>query len=100
MILSYTANLYTRIVTSVAAEGRHRRVQVFPARRALQQVDLSAVTSDGYGFQIEMNFKVWRKGMRVREIPILFVDRRVGVSKMNKKIIWEAMWLVWRLRIN
>ena len=63
-------------------------------RTTLEQVDLSRVGSDGYGFQIEMNFKVWRRGLRVKEIPILLVDRRVGVSKMNKKIVWEAMWLV------
>ena len=48
----------------------------------------------------EVNYKVWRKGLRVREIPILFVDRRVGISKMNRKIIWEAMWLVWKLRFQ
>jgi dolichol-phosphate mannosyltransferase len=58
------------------------------------------VNTDGYGFQIEMNFKVWRKGMRLKEIPILFVDRRVGISKMNNKIVWEAMWLVWKLRVQ
>ena len=69
-------------------------------RETLEAIDLSRVHSDGYGFQIEMNYKAWRKKLRVREIPILFVDRRVGVSKMTRKIIWEAMWLVWKLRLQ
>ena len=69
-------------------------------RQTLEKIDLSRVHSDGYGFQIEMNYKVWHKGLRVKEIPILFVDRRVGISKMNRKIIWEAMWLVWKLRLQ
>ena len=68
-------------------------------RTTLERIDLDRVRSDGYGFQIEMNFKAWRQGLRIKEIPILFVDRRVGISKMNRRIIWEAMWLVWKLRI-
>ena len=54
--------------------------------------------SDGYSFQIEMSYKVWRKGFRIVEIPITFVDRRAGVSKMNQRIVWEAAGMVWRLR--
>ena len=68
------------------------------SRRALESVRLDKVKSDGYAFQIEMTFKCWRKGMRVKEIPILFVDRSVGVSKMSKHVIWEAAGMVWRLR--
>ena len=61
-------------------------------------IRLDRVQSDGYAFQIEVSFKVWKRGFRIREIPILFVDRRAGVSKMNRRIIWEAAGLVWRLR--
>ncbi len=68
-------------------------------RRALESIDLDRVRSDGYSFQIEMSFKIWRKGFRIVEIPIMFVDRRAGVSKMNRRIVWEAAWMVWRLRI-
>ncbi|MCK4575509.1 hypothetical protein KAU34_03795, partial [candidate division WOR-3 bacterium] len=57
-----------------------------------------SIHSDGYGFQIEMNYWVFRKGYRIKEISVIFVDRRSGESKMSKKIIWEAFWLVLRLR--
>ena len=99
LILSYCANLYTRIITWMPLKDATGGFKCF-RRATLEQVDLSRVNSDGYGFQIEMNFKVWRRGLRIKEIPILFVDRRVGISKMNKKIIWEAMWLVWKLRLS
>jgi len=97
LILSYCANLYTRIITWMPLKDATGGFKCFRLS-TLRRLDLSRVNSDGYGFQIEMNFKVWRKGMTVREIPILFVDRRVGVSKMNRTIVWEAMWLVWKLR--
>ncbi len=97
LILSYGANVYTRVITWMPLKDATGGFKCF-RRTALAQLDLSRVSSDGYGFQIEMNFKVWRKGLRVREIPIVFTDRRVGISKMNKRIVWEAMWLVWKLR--
>jgi dolichol-phosphate mannosyltransferase len=98
LILSYSANVYTRVITGLPVRDATGGFKCF-RRRALQAVDLSKVTSDGYAFQIEMTFKVWRLGLRVKEIPITFVDRRAGVSKMNRRIIWEAVWLVWRLRL-
>ncbi len=97
LILSYGANLYTRIITWMPVKDATGGFKCF-RRHTLERVDLDRVRTDGYGFQIEMNFKVWRKGLTIKEIPILFVDRRVGISKMNKKIVWEAMWLVWKLR--
>jgi len=66
----------------------------------LESIDLDAIHSNGYSFQIEMSFKSWRKGFRVCEIPIVFVDRRIGVSKMSKKIVYEAVWMVWRLKLR
>ena len=99
LILSYCANVYTRWVTGLPIRDATGGFKCF-RRRALESVRLERVKSDGYAFQIEMTFKCWRKGMRIREIPILFVDRRAGVSKMNKKIVWEAVGMVWRLRLT
>jgi dolichol-phosphate mannosyltransferase len=98
LVLSYSANMYTRIITWMPLKDATGGFKCFRTS-ALRRIDLTAVRTDGYGFQIEMNFKVWRLGLRVKEIPILFVDRRVGISKMNRRIIWEAMWLVWKLRL-
>lgn len=97
LILSYTANVYTRIITGLPVRDATGGFKCF-RRKALEAVRLDRVESDGYAFQIEMSFKVWKKGFRIKEIPIIFVDRRAGVSKMNRRIIWEAVWLVWRLR--
>ena len=97
LILSYSANLYTRIITGLPVADATGGFKCF-RRRALEGVALDRVKTEGYGFQIEMSFRCWRKGFRIKEIPIMFVDRRAGVSKMNKKIIFEAAWLVWKLR--
>jgi len=97
LILSYCANLYTRIITGMPVHDATGGFKCF-RRRALEGIRLDQVQSDGYAFQIEVSFKVWKRGFRIREIPIVFVDRRAGVSKMNRRIIWEAAGLVWRLR--
>lgn len=98
LILSYGANVYTRIITGLPLRDATGGFKCF-RREALAAIDLDRVRSDGYAFQIEMNYKCWRKGFRLKEIPITFVDRRAGVSKMNRKIIYEAVWMVWRLRL-
>jgi dolichol-phosphate mannosyltransferase len=67
-------------------------------REVLAALDLDDVRSNGYAFQIEMSFRAWKKGFRLGEIPIMFVDRDVGESKMSKAIVREAVWRVWRLR--
>jgi dolichol-phosphate mannosyltransferase len=97
LILSYTANLYTRIITGLPLKDATGGFKCF-RRHALEAIRLDRVRSDGYAFQIEMSFKCWRRGFRLKEIPILFVDRRAGVSKMSRRIIWEAAGMVWRLR--
>jgi dolichol-phosphate mannosyltransferase len=99
LILSYGANVYTRIVTGLPLRDATGGFKCF-RRRALEAVRLDRVKSDGYAFQIEMSFKCWKKGYRIKEIPIIFVDRRAGVSKMNRRIVWEAVWMVWRLRLT
>jgi len=97
LILSYCANLYTRVVTGMPVHDATGGFKCF-RRSVLESIDLDSVKSDGYSFQIELSYKCWKKGFKIVEIPITFTDRRVGVSKMSKKIIWEAVWMVWRLR--
>jgi dolichol-phosphate mannosyltransferase len=99
LILSYAANVYARIVTGLPLKDSTGGFKCF-RRGVLEAIDLDVVRSDGYGFQIEMNFHSWRQGFRIREVPIVFVDRHSGTSKMNRKIIYEAFWLVWKLRLS
>jgi dolichol-phosphate mannosyltransferase len=98
LILSYSANVYSRVITGMPIKDATGGFKCF-RRCVLEAIDWSRVKSDGYGFQIEINFKAYRKGFKIQEIPILFVDRRAGVSKMSRKIIWEAAYMVWRLRV-
>jgi dolichol-phosphate mannosyltransferase len=65
----------------------------------LKKIDLTLVQSQGYSFQIELNFRAWNLGAKIKEEPIIFVDRTIGKSKMSKKIMYEAIWMVWRLRL-
>lgn len=99
LILSYGANLYTRIITCLPIKDSTGGFKCFNANY-LKHIDLDHIRSNGYGFQIEMNYKMWKLGARIKEIPIIFVDRRSGESKMNKSIIFEAMWLVWKLKFS
>ncbi len=98
LILSYSANVYCRVVTGMNIKDATGGFKCF-RRQVLEAIDWDRVKSDGYGFQIEINFKALRKGFRIKEIPILFVDRRAGESKMSRKIVWEAAFMVWRLRL-
>ena len=97
LILSYSANRYTRIITGLPLKDSTGGFKCF-RRETLERLPLDTIKSDGYSFQIEMNFFCWKKGFRIVEIPIIFTDRRVGVSKMSRKIIREAAFMVWRLR--
>ncbi len=69
-------------------------------REVLESFDFDKVKSNGYAFQIELSFKAWKNGFRLKEIPIIFVDRVAGVSKLSKSIMWEAVFLVWKLRFG
>ncbi|MBM4168822.1 MAG: polyprenol monophosphomannose synthase [Ignavibacteria bacterium] len=99
LILSYMANLYTRVITGMPVRDATGGFKCY-RRRVLESIDLDAIHSNGYAFQIETNFLAYKKGFKVCEIPIIFVDRRVGVSKMSKKIIHEAVWMVWKLKLK
>lgn len=97
LLLSYFANVYARWVTGLQLWDSTGGFKCY-RRAVLAGIDLDAIHSNGYSFQIEMSFRAWRKGFRLREIPILFTDRAEGHSKMSKAIIREAVWMVWRLR--
>lgn len=96
LMLSYTANVISRIFTGLPVKDATGGFKCF-RRIVLESIDLDRIKSDGYSFQIEVSFHAWRRGFRITEIPILFVDRRVGISKMNRKIIFEAIIMIWHL---
>jgi len=98
LLLSYGANIYARWVTGLPVADSTGGFKCF-RREVLAALELDRVESNGYSFQIEMSFRAWKKGFRIGEIPIMFVDRDLGESKMSKSIVREAIWRVWRLRI-
>jgi dolichol-phosphate mannosyltransferase len=98
LMLSYCANIYARWVTGLRIWDLTGGFKCF-RRRVLETIDLSQVRSNGYAFQIEMSVRAWRKGFKLRETPIVFVDRTEGHSKMNRAIVREAVWMVPRLRL-
>lgn len=99
LVLSVGANRYAGFVTGMPLKDSTGGFKCF-RRTTLEQLPLDRIKSDGYSFQIEMNYHCWRRGLRIKEIPIMFVDRQVGVSKMSKRIVVEAMWMVWALRLR
>ncbi|MBI1807861.1 MAG: polyprenol monophosphomannose synthase [Ignavibacteria bacterium] len=99
LILSYAANVYTRIITGMPIKDATGGFKCF-RRRVLEAIDLDNIHSNGYAFQIEMNFKAWSKGFKVCEHPIIFLERTSGVSKMSRKIVYEAVFMVWKLKIR
>jgi len=98
LVLLYCANIYARWITGLRIWDLTGGFKCF-RRRVLEAIDLSQVVSNGYAFQIEMSVRAWRKGFKLREIPIVFVDRAEGQSKMNRAIVREAVWKVPRLRL-
>lgn len=99
LLLSYFANSYTRLVTGIPVRDATGGFKCF-RRKVLESIDLDSIKSNGYAFQIEMTFKAYKKGFKIIEIPIIFVDRFQGTSKMSKKIVREAVFMVWKLRIR
>ncbi|MEX2584320.1 MAG: polyprenol monophosphomannose synthase [Gemmatimonadota bacterium] len=97
LLLSYFANIYARWVTGVPVADLTGGFKCF-RREVLEAIPLESVESNGYAFQIEMSFRAWTRRFRLGEIPIMFVDRDIGESKMSGKIVREAVWRVWRLR--
>jgi dolichol-phosphate mannosyltransferase len=98
LILSVLASKYTRFITGLPLHDCTAGFKCFRSD-VLKAIDLDNIHSDGYSFQIEINFKAWKKGFRIGEVPIVFVDRAAGTSKMSKKIVREAIWVVWKLKL-
>ncbi len=99
LLLSYFANAYTRIITGMPVKDATGGFKGFRSE-VLKLIDFSNIKSNGYAFQIEMTFRLWVKGAKIRELPIIFIDRINGVSKMSKNIVYEAAYLVWKLKIQ
>lgn len=99
LLLSLGANKYARLVTGLPLSDSTGGFKCF-RREVLETLALERVRSNGYSFQIEMSFRAWRKGFRLTEVPIVFTDRVEGQSKMNKRIVREAIWMVWWLRLQ
>ncbi len=97
LLLSKGASLYTRIITGMHIQDPTGGFKCF-RREVLESLDLDRIKSGGYSFQIEVNFKVWKSGFRIREIPIVFTDRMEGSSKMSRQIVREAVLMVWKLK--
>ncbi|HJP56855.1 MAG TPA: polyprenol monophosphomannose synthase [Gemmatimonadales bacterium] len=99
LLLSIGANQYARWITGLPLTDSTGGFKCF-RRSVLEAIDFSRVRSNGYAFQIEMSYRAWRKGFRLVEVPIVFTDRIEGQSKMNKRIVREAIWMVWWLRLR
>lgn len=97
LMLSWFASKYVLIITCMPIHDPTGGFKCF-RREVLESIDLDSILSDGYSFQIEMNLRTWIRKFRIKEIPIVFTDRRSGQSKMSKKIVREAIWMVWKLK--
>jgi len=98
LMLSMFANIYSRVITGLPVHDATGGYKCF-RREVLEAINLDAVKSNGYAFQIEMTFKAWKKGFKIKELSIIFIDRVKGTSKMSRKIVREAIVMVWKLRI-
>lgn len=99
LLLSYYANIYTRIMTGLPLHDATGGFKCY-RRRVLEAINLDRIKSNGYAFQIEMSYKAWKKGFKLVEIPIVFLDRRIGTSKMSRHIVREALFMLWKLRFR
>ncbi|HAY32777.1 MAG TPA: polyprenol monophosphomannose synthase [Ignavibacteria bacterium] len=99
LILSYLASVYTRTVTGLKVMDTTAGFMCYKVN-SLKQINLDEVRSNGYSFQIEMKFKMYKKGFKIVEVPILFIDRREGESKMSRKVVYEAYFMVWKLKFK
>ncbi len=98
LLLSYFGSWYARTITRLPVSDATGGFNCF-RRRVLESLNLDRIQSNGYAFQIELKLRSWRKGFRIVETPIVFTERDTGESKMSKKIVREAVWKVWKLRI-
>lgn len=99
LLLSYFASIYTRTITGLPVHDTTGGFKCFRIE-VLKAINLDKVKSNGYSFQIEMTYKAFKKNFRIKEIPIVFTDRAKGKSKMSRKIVYEAVFMVWKLRLR
>jgi dolichol-phosphate mannosyltransferase len=99
LILSYCASVYTRVITGLHLHDCTSGFKCF-RRSVLEAIDLQGVRSDGYSFQIEMNYRCMEQRFRIGEVPIIFIDRHAGSSKMSRRIVREAIVMVWKLKLG
>lgn len=99
LILSYSANLYARFITGLPIYDTTAGFKCIH-RKVLEKIQLDRIKSNGYAFQIEIHFRAWKAGFRIKEVSIIFRERQEGVSKMSKKIMMEAIWRVWALKFR
>lgn len=97
LLISYFASKYVRLITGMPVKDPTGGFKCFK-RRTLEAIDLDQIHSNGYSFQVEMNYRAWCKGFTIKEIPIIFTERVNGVSKMSPSIVREAAWMIWYLR--
>lgn len=99
LILSYSANIYARLITGLPVYDTTAGFKCIH-RRVIENIALDRIKSNGYAFQIELHFRAWKAGFKLKEVSIIFRERQEGVSKMSKKIMREAMWRVWAIKIR
>lgn len=99
LLLSYFANIYTRVITGLKVKDTTAGFMCYRVSK-LVEINLDEVKSNGYSFQIEMKFKFHKRKFKIKEVPILFIDRRAGSSKMSKKVVYEAYFMVWKLALK
>ena len=99
LLLSYFASVYSRLVTRMPFRDLTAGFAVI-RREVLETIDLDRIRSNGYAFQIEIKFLAWKSGFKLVESPIVFVERTEGASKMNRRIVLEAIFMVWKLRFS
>ena len=98
LIISYAANLYSRLITGLPIKDATGGFKCWK-RKVLENINIDTIQSQGYSFQIEMTYRAWLKKYKIIEVPIVFVDRTVGQSKMNKEIMVEAFFMIPKLRL-
>ncbi|MDG5768007.1 polyprenol monophosphomannose synthase [Balneolales bacterium ANBcel1] len=99
LILSYSANMYARFITGMPVRDTTAGFKCI-SREVLENIDLDKIRSNGYSFQIEVHFRAFKAGFSLKEVSIIFRERTEGVSKMSKKIVFEAVWMVWVLKLR
>lgn len=99
LILSYSANLYARVITGLSILDTTAGFKCIH-RRVLEEIQIDRIRSNGYAFQIELHFRAWKAGFKLKEVPVIFTERKEGESKLSKGIVWEAMRRVWSLKFR